>query len=98
MAGFTEYNLPIAIANHIVALLNYIVTDSDIVKYYFCVRTKTTCILNQAIKKDLQKNLIDQMKESCLSICTGGSNNQILEKMNSVAVKIFSINQAQRCH
>lgn len=53
MAGFiAEHNLPIIIADHIGPLLKDIAIDSDIVKYYFCARTKTSCILNRAIKPD----------------------------------------------
>ena len=57
-----KHDLPITIAGHIGSLLKDIVTDFDIVKYYSCARTNATCILNRAVKPDLQKNLIDQMK------------------------------------
>ena len=94
MAGFfAEHNRPITIADHTEHLLKDIVTNPDIIKYYSCERIKTTSILNRAIKPDLQKNLIDQMKESCFSICTDGSNDQNLVKMNPVTVRIFDINQ-----
>ena len=97
MAGFfAEHNRPITIADHTGHLFKDIVTDPDIntiLKYYSCERIKTTSILNRAIKTDSQKNLIDQMKESCFSICTDGSNDRNLEKMNPITVRIFDINQ-----
>ena len=33
------------------------------------------------------------MRESCYSICTDGSNDQNLEKMNPVTIRLFDINQ-----
>ena len=66
---------------------------SKIAKKYACSKTKTTCILNRAIKPELQKNLINQMKKDCYSISTDGSNDQGLKKMNPVTVRLFDINQ-----
>ena len=50
-------------------------------------------ILNRAIKPELQNHVITQMKESCHSICLDGNNNQSLEKINPVTVRLFDINQ-----
>ena len=94
MVGFlAEHNLPLAVADHIGPLVKDIFPDSKIAKGYQCTRTKATCILNRAIKPELQRNLITQMRESCYSICTDGSNDQNLEKMNPVTVRLFDINQ-----
>ena len=46
-----------------------------------------------AIAPDLQSILIKQMKTSCYSIATDGSNDQCLQKMNPVTVRLFDINQ-----
>ena len=60
---------------------------------------QASCILNCAllyfitIAPDLQSILIEQMKTSCYSIATDGSNDQGLQKMNPVTVRLFGINQ-----
>ena len=77
ITGFlAEHNLPVAVADHIGPLLKDIFPDSKIASAYACDRTKSTCILNRAIKPDLQATLTDQMRESCFSISTDGSNDQ----------------------
>ena len=94
MVGFlAEHNLPIAVADHIGPLVKDIFPNSKIAKGYQCARTKATCILNGAIRPDLQVELITEMKKSCFSISTDGSNDQSLEKMNPVTVRLFDINQ-----
>ena len=91
-----EHNLPIAEADHIGPLLKDIFPDSKITSAYACGRTKSTCILNRAIKPDLQAKLTDQMCELLFSISTDGSNDQNLEKMNPVTVRLFDINQQHK--
>ena len=94
MTGFfAEHNLPIAAADHMGPLLKVIFPDSKIASAYACGRTMTSCILNSAIKPDLQSKLTDKMHESCFSISTDGSNDQNLEKMNPVTVRLFDVNQ-----
>ena len=94
MVGFlADPNLPIAVADHMGPLVKDIFPDSKIATGYQCARTKATCILKGGIKPDLQVELITEMKKSCFSISTDGSNNQSLEKMNPVTVRLFDINQ-----
>ena len=94
ITGFlAEHNLPIAVADHIGPLLKDIFPDSKIASAYACGRTKSTCILNHAIKPDLQAKLTDRMRESFSSITIDGSNDQNLEKMNPVTVRLFDISQ-----
>ena len=81
------------VADHLGLLFKEIFHDSKIANNYACGKTKTTCILNRAIKPELQKNLINQMKKDCYSISTDGSNDQGLKKMNPVTVRLFDINQ-----
>ena len=79
----TEHDLPIAVADLIGP------PGSNISKGYQCARTKATCILNRVIKPELQNDVIAQMKESGYSICKNDSNNQNLEKMNTVTVSCY---------
>ena len=95
VTGFiAEHNIPLAVADHLGPLLKtYSKTYSKIAENYACGKTKTTCILNRAIKPELQKKLINQMKKDCYSISTNDSNDQGLKKMNPVTVRLFEINQ-----
>ena len=90
---FAAHNLPFATADHLGPLFKAIFPDSKIAKAYSCSKTKASCILNRAIVPDLQSILIDQMKASCYSIATDGSNDQGLQRMNPVTVRLFDINQ-----
>ena len=84
VTGFLgEHNLPFATANHLGPLFRNIFSDSKIAKEYTCGKTKASCILDHAIAPELQKTLVGN----------NGSNDQGLEKMTSVTVKIFDINQ-----
>ena len=94
MTGFiAEHNIPLAVADHLGPLFKDIFPDSKIAKNYACGKTKSTCILNQAIKPDLQSSLLEHIKNNYFSISTDGSNDQGLSKMNPVTVRLFDINQ-----
>ena len=88
-----EHNLTFATADHLGRLLKSTFPDSKIAKAYSCGKTKASCILNRAIAPDLQSILIEQIKTSCYSIAIDGSNDQGLQKMNPVTVRLFDINQ-----
>ena len=94
MTGFiAEHNIPLAVADHLGPLFKDIFPDSKIAKNYACGKTKSTCILNRAIKPDLQSSLLEHIKNNYFSISTDGSNDQGLSKMNPVTVRLFDINQ-----
>ena len=88
-----EHNLPIAAANHLSSLVKKCFPDSKIAQSYACAKTKAFCILNGAIYPDLQQRLINEMKESVFSLSADGSNDQNMEKMNPVTVRIYDVNQ-----
>ena len=94
VVGFLAgHNLPFATADHLGPLFKSTFPDSKLAKDYSCCKTKASCILNRDIAPDLQSILIEQMKTSCYSIATDGSNDQGLQKMNPVTVRLFDINQ-----
>ena len=77
VTGFiAEHNILLVVADHLSPLFKDTFHHSKIAKNYVCGKTKTTCILNRAIKPELPKNLINQMKKDCYSISTDGSNDQ----------------------
>ena len=92
--GFlAEHNLPLASADHLTSLVRECFPDSKIAQSYACSRTKASCILNGAICPDLKQSLVEEMKTFVFSLSTDGSNDQNLEKMNPLTVRIFDINQ-----
>lgn len=92
--GFlAEHNLPLAAADHLGSLIRNSFPDSKIAQAYSCARTKTSCILNDAIAPDLLKSLVADMKVNVFAVSVDGSNDQGMEKMNPVTVRIFDINQ-----
>ena len=94
LTGFiAEYNIPLAVADHLGPLFKDIFPDSKIVKNCACGKTKATCIFNQAIKPDLQSSLLEHIKNNYFSISTDGNNDQGLCKMNPITVRLFDINQ-----
>ena len=63
MTGFiAEHNIPLAVADHLGRLFKDIFPDSKIAKNYACGKTKSTCILNRAIKPDIQSSLLEHIK------------------------------------
>lgn len=88
-----HHNIPIAVADHLSPMFKNIFPDSQIAKMYSCARTKTACILNGALAKELQASLIDSMKRNPFSLDTDGSNDTGLQKMNPLTVRIFDANR-----
>ena len=63
MTGFiAEHNIPLAVADHLGLLFKDIFPDSKIAKSYACGKTKSICVLNRAIKPDLQSSLLEHIK------------------------------------
>ena len=88
-----HHNIPIAVADHLSPMFKNIFPDSQIAKMYLCARTKTACILNGALAKELQASLIQTMKHSPYSLATDGLNDTGLQKMNPLTVRIFDTNR-----
>ena len=88
-----HHNIPIAVADHLSPIFKNIFPDSQIAKMYSCASTKTACILNGALAKELQGLLIDNMKQNPFSLATDGSNDTGLQKMNPLTVRIFDTNR-----
>lgn len=96
--GFlAEHNLPLAAADHLGGLIRSSFPDSKIAQSYACARTKATCLLNDAIAPDLMMNLVSDMRTSLFSLCVDGSNDNGLQKMNPVTVRIYDVNQHKIC-
>lgn len=62
---------------------------------YHSASTKATCMLNLPVAPALFKDLVQCMKVQPFSIAIDGSNDTGLEKMNSVTVHLFDLNDDQ---
>ena len=71
--------------------------DSKIAKNFKCSPTKTTCIMNQAMRPLLRNELLTEyMKEEPFSLLNNGSSDTGLKKMNAVAVNVFDVNRSKK--
>lgn len=71
-----QHNIPLAVTDHLSPLFQEIFPDSKIAKSYGAARTKTTSILNHAMKPHFKEKLVKAMKEEPFSMCTDGSNDK----------------------
>ena len=82
------HNIPLAVMDHLSPLFYNIFPDSKIAEGFASTQTKTTCILNMAFHPHYESALVQQMKDP-FSIATDGSNDNGLQKMNPVTVRLF---------
>uniref|UniRef100_A0A1X7VIW8 HAT C-terminal dimerisation domain-containing protein n=1 Tax=Amphimedon queenslandica TaxID=400682 RepID=A0A1X7VIW8_AMPQE len=82
-----KHNIPLAIADLLSPLFYTVLPDSEIVKSYSSARAKTTCIVNGSVAPSVQAVLVDNMK---FAIAIDSSNDNGVEKMNSLTVRFFS--------
>ena len=73
--ALAQHNLPMAFADHLGPLFRDMFPDSAIAKSYAAASTKTTCILNMALRPHFLQDAVHQMRENPFTICTDGSND-----------------------
>ena len=83
-----HHNIPIAVSDHLSPLFKDIFPDSQIAKAYSCARTKSACIINGTLAKELQKSLIEVMKSSPFSLTTDESIDSDLNEMDPLTQNI----------
>ena len=92
MANFlVEHNIPLSVTDHLSPLFKNIFPDSAIAKGYGSARTKTTCIINGSLSPYFKASLVETMKSSPFTLVIDGSNDNGLEKMNPLTVRIFDL-------
>ena len=84
-----HHNIPLAVMDHLSPLFRDIFPDSKIAKGFSSARTKTTCILTGALHSHFEEVLVEHMKKEPYSLAIDGSNDNGLQKMNPVTVRIF---------
>ena len=90
-----QHNISINTAEHLNKLYSKMFPDSKIVKKSHCSRTKTTCILNNALSPELKGYLCDFMKNEPYSLVNEGSNDSSVKKMNATCALIFDVNRSK---
>ena len=83
-------NAPFSLSDQLSPLFKEIFPDSRIAAGYASKRTKTTCIVNGALKPHFRSKLVAEMKEKPYSIAVDGSNDAGLLKMNPLTVRVFT--------
>lgn len=86
-----EHHIPIAAMDHLSPLVKECFPDSKIASSFACRRTKTSCIINDAIAPSLLLSVTTALASSPFSLSVDGSNDSGLKKMNPLAVKIFDV-------
>lgn len=84
-----QHNLPLSTLDHLGPLMRSMFPDSQIAAKFHCGRTKTSAIVN-AIGPEYLKIAEDAMKTDPFSICTDGSNDNGLYKMNPMLIHVMT--------
>lgn len=77
--------------DHLSPMIKDIFPDSKIAKAFSSARTKTSCIVNLALRPHFEQMLVTQMKTQPFALATDGSNDNGLQKMNPLTVRIFEL-------
>ena len=91
-----QHNLPFLTAEHLSPLYAKMFPDSKIAKNFKCSRTKTTCILNQAMGPALKHTLVQCLVSQPFFLVNDGSSDTGVKKMNALCAYIFDVNNSKR--
>ena len=91
-----QHNIPFLTADHLAPLYGKMFPDSRIAKNFRCRRTKTTTILNEAMKPAIKSELLNYMFEQPFALINDGSSDTGLKKMNALCVYIFDVSRSMR--
>ena len=67
-----QHNIPLNVAEHLNKFYARAFPDSKIAKSFKCGRTKSTCILNNALAPDLKDYIVDYMLTKPYSLVNDG--------------------------
>lgn len=90
-------NIPLAVMDHMSPLFRNIFPDSKIAQGFAAARTKSTCIMNMALRPHFEDVLISQMRGEPFALAIDGSNDNGLQKMNPVTVRVFDADRGRVC-
>lgn len=72
-ATLVQHNVPLALTDHLGPLLCF--KDSKTAQEYKYARTKTSCIVNEALAPHFMNELVVQMREGPYTLITDRSND-----------------------
>lgn len=75
-------NLPLTVTDHLGPLMKECFKDSATAQEYKCPRTKTACIINQAVAAHFKNALVMLMRENPYTLITDGSNDTGRKEMH----------------
>ena len=78
------------VADHLGSFFKDVFPDSEIAKNYACGSTKSTCIINGSLAPYFRSSLVVTLKNQPFAIAIDGSNDNGLEKMNPLTVRLFN--------
>ncbi|XP_048583263.1 uncharacterized protein LOC125562948 [Nematostella vectensis] len=81
--ALVKHSIALAAADTFSSLFPKIFPDSEIAKCYRAGRTKSTCILNNALKPHFRSALAEGMKSSPFSLADNGSNDNGTQKTSA---------------
>ena len=93
--ALAHHNIPLATMDHLSPLFRDIYLDSKVSNGFAAARTKTSCIVNMALRPHFEESLVSHMRDNPFALAIDGSNNNGLEKMNPVTVRLFDPDQGR---
>ena len=91
-----HHNFSLLAAERLSLLYGKMFPDSKIAKNFKCSRTKSTCILNGAMKPALKSSLVEYMMEGPFSLVKDEASDTAIKKMNALRALIFDVNKSKR--
>ena len=95
-SSIVQHNISFLTADHLAPLYRVMFPDSNIAKNFRCRRTKTTCMLNNALYPKIKSNLIEYMSENPYALANDGSSDCGPSNMNPVCVYIFDVKRSKQ--
>lgn len=81
--------------DHLSPLLKDIFPDSEIAAGFASASTKTACMVNGSLGPYFKSSLVNIMRTEPFSIAIDGSNDNGLEKMNPMTVRIYDVTRSK---
>ena len=91
-----HHNLSLLTIEHLSPLHAKMFLDSKIAKNFKCNQTKSTCVLNGAMKPALKSSLVEYMIERPFSLVNDGTSDTATKRMNVLCALIFGVNNSKR--
>ena len=88
-------NIPFTFHDQLSPTIRSVFPDSKVAVKYHSAKTKAMCMLNLAIAPALKKDLVENMKVHPFSVSIDGSNDNALDKMNPMTIRIYDVNHSK---